>query len=384
MKKYVKKVYLSIMLVVFSLLTMVATTYAWVGLLTSSTFDQFEINLQQNDSPDAAEYGIELSLEGKENTFDTSIDPIKLKRKLLENMGVDLTGKNDTYVNDYFRRNRLDQCTVRQSNNNFLGTFRDMNFNPTNNYYWFDLYISIFKIGGATEEESNNKLNLYLRDHILSSGTTDNPSGVYAQDLFNNITYPSVSDTLFGKKILGDSSIVNSIPAGFTVSDNVRVDVSNACRVAMIKCKATPKYELSGSDVLSENNPLHIYQKGSLYPTYDPISNVYDFGGILPYDYNFAVQYHNSTHPDMPIYSDETRTKKEVPTDIINRGDVTYADDGVVNHIVTTDDEVTIKKMIKFKIYFWFEGWDADCFDIIDNKTVTVNLKFSTKSPNEG
>ena len=61
MKKYVKKVYLSIMLVVFSLLTMVATTYAWVGLLTSSTFDEFTINLQSNDSEEASEYGIELS-----------------------------------------------------------------------------------------------------------------------------------------------------------------------------------------------------------------------------------------------------------------------------------------------------------------------------------
>ena len=49
MKKYVKKVYLSIMLVVFSILTMVATTYAWVGLLTSSTFDEFTINLHQNE-----------------------------------------------------------------------------------------------------------------------------------------------------------------------------------------------------------------------------------------------------------------------------------------------------------------------------------------------
>ena len=40
--------------------------------------------------------------------------------------------------------------------------------------------------------------------------------------------------------------------------------------------------------------------------------------------------------------------------------------------------------MVCFRVYFWFEGWDSDCFEIIDNKSVTVNLSFTTKSPNEG
>ena len=69
MKKYVKKVYLSIMLVVFSLFAMVATTYAWVGLLTNSTFNEFTINLREYDDPDTADYGIQLSLTGEDGSF---------------------------------------------------------------------------------------------------------------------------------------------------------------------------------------------------------------------------------------------------------------------------------------------------------------------------
>ena len=46
-----------------SLLTMVATTYAWVGLLSNSTLDQFNINVKQATDDDA-DYGIEMSLTG--------------------------------------------------------------------------------------------------------------------------------------------------------------------------------------------------------------------------------------------------------------------------------------------------------------------------------
>ena len=60
MRKYFNKLYLSIALVVLSLLTMVATTYAWVGLLTSTTFDEFTINLQEHESDEISEYTIKL------------------------------------------------------------------------------------------------------------------------------------------------------------------------------------------------------------------------------------------------------------------------------------------------------------------------------------
>ena len=38
------------------------------------------------------------------------------------------------------------------------------------------------------------------------------------------------------------------------------------------------------------------------------------------------------------------------------------------------------KKKIKVTVYFWFEGWDADCFEIIDAVMVRLNLEFASDS----
>ena len=33
---------------------------------------------------------------------------------------------------------------------------------------------------------------------------------------------------------------------------------------------------------------------------------------------------------------------------------------------------------MKITVYFWFEGWDADCISAIDQKSVSLNLKFTS------
>ena len=67
-KKYIfgKKLYISILTSILVLLTTVATTFAWVGVFANSTFDQFDFNIK---SSSLEEYGIEISLSGKENSF---------------------------------------------------------------------------------------------------------------------------------------------------------------------------------------------------------------------------------------------------------------------------------------------------------------------------
>ena len=392
MKKYVKKVYLSIMLVVFSILTMVATTYAWVGLLTSSTFDEFIINLQQNDSPDAAEYGIEVSLDG--TNFYDSINQTELRRYLLHN--IDPTGtykdylkKNsngsyvikDNKVEDDFRKLRVDQCTVerpKEPNGQLstrLGYFKDMKNQTTFNLLQFDLYVSIYKINSSEDYQSDKKLDLYLNsDRLITAATPTNTSGIYSASLFNDIEYPSVAGTYLGQPILNNPLVTNSLPLSRRVSGNVQVDIANSCRVAFEKYNSMPKGDNSS---LSYDDEIFIYQTGNVYPTYDATTGVYDFGGVLPNDYNFARLYYNSIFTNNPL--------GDVPQGVLERGDMVYnpTDENVV-HLVNQADNVTTSRMVCFRVFFWFEGWDSDCFDIIDNKIVTVNLSFTTKSPNEG
>ena len=375
MRKYFNKLYLSIALVVLSLLTMVATTYAWVGLLTSTTFDEFTINLQKNDSPEASEYGVEVSLDGIE--FADTIDQTKLRRVVLNNLGYNVTNFNDNRVDEVIRQHRMDQVTTTRFGNR-IGKFHNMISEETSNYFWFDLYLAVYKIGvkveDMTEEESNKKLDLYLRDYILSSSTPTNTSGIYEYTLFNSVTYPTANP--LGNDILGNPG---GIALGSTIDGKVKLDISNSCRLALEKYvpadKGHPEHYTDGTISGDIHSDLLIYQNGSINPTYNPYTGVYDFGGILPDGYNFAREYFNSLHVDNLLGS--------VPEAAINRGDLVYNDDGYVNHVIDSTDNVTIKKMARFRVFFWFEGWDSDCFDIIDSKVVTLNLQFSTKSPLE-
>lgn len=387
MKKYVRKFYLSIMLVVLSLLTMVATTYAWVGLLTGTTFDEFTINLQDHESKEASEYGIELSLDGIH--FTDQINPNELRRYLLYN--IDPTGLykdylkknsqgnyivNDNLVKRDYEKLRLDQCTTERAEepggnlSTRLNHFKNMKGENTSKLLKFDLYLSIYKLNASDDDSSDKKLDLYLRGDKPLFVSNDNSNGIYSFSLFNSVTYPNAVGSYLENDILGNGT--NQIKPGKEIDGNVKIDITTSCRLAIEKFKAQPKGDPSN---LTYDDEIFIYQTGSIYPTYNQYTGVYDFGGILPSEYNFARLYYNTIYNNNPL--------GEVPDLVLRRGDTIYQDDGVVNHIVNQGDGVTTAKMVCLRIYFWFEGWDSDCFEIIDNKTVTMNLMFNTKGPNE-
>ena len=393
MKKYVNKLTLSIALVVLSLLTMVATTYAWVGLLTGTTFDEFTINLQPSNE-EISDYGIQFSLDGIH--FSDNINQEELRRYLLHNIDPldkykDYLTKNsrgeyivnDNRVNDEFRKLRVDQCTTERPENpndsyDRISFFTDLYGNKTKNYLNFELYISIYKVDAdGTTTDSEKELDLYLRGDKLITAKTSS-TGIYTTRLFNPVTYPTNPGLLFGKQILGDPSVNNAILPGTEISGNVSIDIATACRVSLSKFVTVDKGHPEQYDNVDKyaTNGLFIFQNDDIYPTYNSSTGVYNFGGVLPDEYNFARQYYNTIHKEAPLGS--------VPETVINRGDKVFADDGIVNRLVTNNiDHVTTAKMIGFRICFWFEGWDSNCFEVIDNKEISVNLTFSTKSPNE-
>ena len=118
-----------------------------------------------------------------------------------------------------------------------------------------------------------------------------------------------------------------------------------------------------------------IYQGGTQLPTYDSATDTYSFGGILPEEYNIALFEHKKNR----------RIKYEdfkIPSDAINRGDLELTDD---NKKLFDDNygfgvNSGVKTKVKLTIYFWFEGWDADCFEIIDAVNVKINLNFATNA----
>ena len=385
-KKATRKIYLSIIFVTLSLLTMVATTFAWVGIVSNASFEKITINLETDN--EKSDYGIMLSLTGKEGDFHESIDPLDIQRQILKNMGVeDSKLKNEASIQNLFSRIGMTQCTTTKDWDDngsgacyYLKNFKSLNGrNPyatisgeLTEYYGymsFDIWLTIYRIG-ADVTDSEKKLSIYLRNGDSEGVLTSDISNGYIP---NEIVMPNSSNPLSSQYL----SAANNFAPGKSIKGDIRIKACNAARLSVQKATAVDIYDYSNDDNYFYKG-LKIYKTGSDLPNYDSKYNVYDFGGILPTDFNFARLEYNSTHT-----SDDQLG--EVPVDALQskRGDVTFADDGFINHVVDESDNVTTSNMIKLHFNFWFEGWDADCFEAIDNQSVSVNLNFSTKNPNE-
>lgn len=350
MQKIVRKVYLSIMVSIVCMITLVTVTFAWVGFLDFTKFENFDINLNVEE---LEEYGIEISLTGKEESFGTSVNPLELRKILLKNYNtsIDIDNMSEEQIQSRFNAISLKQCTVKPNADNSFPDFLDMHNKVTTKYFKFDLYLSSYK-AYESDETSDFLMDVFLRGDLLV-GTKDTRS------LVNDFTYPS--DFV--------NNVTNGIQANTTISKDITVDSSSACRVAIQKYSVVNKYDVDAYASNNKINDLIIYQGGTAKPTYDPISDIYSFGGILPAKYNLATY----------DYSVKSNLFYTVPEWAINRGDIEYNGDN--NQIIDSskdEEKIGIDQMIKMTIYFWFEGWDADCFEVIDRNPVTLNLNFST------
>lgn len=367
--KYIKKVYISLMSIVLLMLTAVTTTFAWVGFLDTSFFDDFEINLDANE---LGEYGLEVSLTGEENTFSSSIDEIDLKRQVLKNAGY---SNVDNMSNDQVEKTKftIDQCTVQRSGA-AMGQFIDIHGNYTKNYFKFSIYLRSYRSADIVDDDSTYYMDAFLNDNIFVGVSETNK-------LMNDFTYPTNNGIIEFPKTYKYDSInnglyemsypsytSNNLVKNPNVSGNITVNPISASRLAVEIQKPVEMYDTSTYHGIA--NTI-IYQGGTQYPTYNSSTGEYSFGGILPDDYNIAVYDYNNKIMD-------GYTAKSVPQWALQRGDIEFVNDGITNRIIDSNDsKVGINQMVKITFYFWYEGWDADCFSIINQKPVALNLSFS-------
>lgn len=351
MQTIIRKVYLSIMVSILCMITLVTSTFAWIGFLNFSNFEKFEINLNGSE---LEEYGIEISLTGEDGTFGSSVNAIDLRKAILKNWGYTeefLDSKSNDDILELFRDLNMAQCSVIPNDDKSFPDFVDMSNQITKCYFKFDIYISAFQ-AFDTGDDAEYYLDAYLRGDLLE-GTKDTRS------LVNKFTYPS--DFI--------NSASNAIPAGAVIHKNITVDSSSACRVAIQKYNVVDKYCPQQYDENSVIQEYIIYQGGSSMPTYDPVTGVYSFGGIMEDKYNLALYDYNTKYPQIA---------KTIPTELFTRGDMEYTPNVKIIDSSKPEEKIGINQMMKMTIYFWFEGWDADCFEVIDRNPVTLNLNFST------
>ena len=373
-KKYIfgKKLYISILTSILVLITSVATTFAWVGVFANSTFQEFDIKIK---SSSLEEYGIEISATGEEGTFSESIDGVIIKRQILTNWGynnVDLL--DDERVEAIFSTLNMYQCTntpvLKDGKIQKLGQFKTIENNNTRNYFKFDIYIAATRYYEGTSG-SNFLLDVYLNQGLVTSN-------VKKYKLNGSVSYPSS----FINPLINLPDGVNGISGGdeFTT---VYVNPASATRVAFEKYEVTTRGNFSyyeGKEPIS----TIIYSGDSYnYPTYNEITNVHEFGGILPDDYNFAVKYYNNY--DF-VFARNGVNSVSVPSSIYNiRGPESNTCDlplhSTNNHLIDPNNEneqIGLSKMMKVSVSFWIEGWDADCFSVLDRNPITLSVSLQT------
>ena len=371
-KKYIfgKKLYISVLTSILVLLTTVATTFAWVGVFANSTFETFDFNIKASN---LQEYGILISSTGEIGSFSESIPAIDIKRQILENWGISTKNKSDTEIESIFIGLNMSQCTtlpVLEGNSiKKLGDFRTIENVVTKKYYKFDIYITPTRFYEGNSS-SNYLLDVYLdKDMITGNDKT--------MTLDGSIDYSAS----FNNPLENLPSNIRKINGGETFRV-VTVNSKSACRVAFEKYAVTTIGDLEFYENSSPNSTI-IYSGDSYnYPTYNESNSTYEFGGILPDNENFAVKYYNTYDYG---YAKNGVHSVSVPNDIYNARGVTSATaDRVLtsstNHLIDSEninEQISLNKMMKVSISFWIEGWDADCFNVLNRNPIALNISLS-------
>ncbi|MBQ9448749.1 MAG: hypothetical protein IJU60_02595 [Acholeplasmatales bacterium] len=360
MQKAITRLFITSMLMLISAITLVASTFAWVGINSTSKWENFEVDLEVVE--ELEEYGIEVSLTGKEGTFTSHIDQDELKRVILKNYGYSsdyLDTLTLVEIRNLFNEITLDQASVIPDYNTELSRFFDINSQPTKHYIKFDLYISAYKTDIPSEiPESDFYLDAYLKGDLFTGTKQD-------FGLTHEFEYPSnfVNPAL------------NGIQGGTKVRTDLIVDSASAVRCAFEKFNVVEKYHPERYNTGQVPEDLIIYQGGTQYPTYNPATGVYSFGGCLSDELNVGIFDYNIK---------TMGTRKTVPDGVKNRGDIEYISTNL-NQIVSSNkakEKIRIDQMMKMTVLFWFEGYDADCFGVVDRSPVRLNIKFVANKEN--
>lgn len=384
-KKYIfgKKLYISVLTSILVLLTTVATTFAWVGVFANSTFETFNFDLKASH---LEEYGIEISVDGI--NFKTEISFDELKPQILKNFGyenVDML--SDKQINALFDDLNQDQCTtipiVEGNSIKQLGDFVDIRGEKTTKLIKFDIYISAVQFYDKGDN-SNFKLDVFLNDGLLV-GTKK------AYTLMHSFRYPSdfinPYDELIEQGLITLPEGVGTVKADETILSTY-VDSSSCARIAFEKYKVVEKYHPEQYDLYPNPNSAVIYQDSYEYPIYDNNEGLYSFGGIVPDSYNLAVGYYNSTEW---LYSKYGIKAVSLPDEILNTRSVLGNVPDVnlsskTNQLINQNnlnEQIGTNQMMKMSVYFWFEGWDADCFPAINHSRVNINIGFVLRNEEE-
>ena len=148
-----KKMFISILTSVIVMVTMVATTFAWVGIFTYANTDNFQLNLKVSEMD--VNYYLTISATGEKKSFSDTADLIEIQRQSLKyqnRWSSDyLDNLESTAISSMFSSNsHIEPATCFINDDNTLSDFKVINYKNTSNLEYissqnscikFDIYL---------------------------------------------------------------------------------------------------------------------------------------------------------------------------------------------------------------------------------------------------
>ena len=369
MRGFSKKMLISILTSVVVFVTMIATTFAWVGIFTYANTECFNLNLKVQDLD--SNYFLTISSTGKKDSFSSEVSSIELKKQMLKsNFGDKYDDFSNDAINSVFRGySTLTPITTVLSEDKNIASFEKINlknkysleFIETDEFLKFDLYLSVNTKEGINEETTGIKSNVYLNnidkclEGIKKSFTFTN------KNPFKELPSSSTNDFLK------------------TIPETFNMNTKNCARFALAVYDP-----IKIDDEYSNEAPAYtkIFQGGSNEPEYDYLSDSYDLGGILPEEQNTAliellyIRDYYKKYSNLDLFSNKLNTA-------LARNDLELVEE---NRQIWNKSEHEsylgcmdgIQTKMKISVYLWFEGWDSDCINSIDSEIATLNLSFTS------
>ncbi len=299
-----RKIFFSIIACMLLLLTVVATTYAWVGIFTYANTGSFDIGIYSERKD--FEYWLTISLTGNPGDFGQEADSTGIRKQIIENMGLDSRyTESAEAINSFFAGSKLnsvscviDDTTLQptgwyEADHNQKTYFKTMD---TNQYYKFDFYLSVDVKNGITPSTQDFTSSVYLTDLeqtiIGNYGKMDfKPTG---HNPFNDIDYDNIESWDYYPSLTNEEKnlLKGTVPTLRNLNyEGFRVKTSDTARFSLSFYEPKPiDYTYTDADLPQK---CMLYAGGTYLPTKVVESDgteYYSLGGTLPSDFNTAIQ----------------------------------------------------------------------------------------------
>ena len=376
-----KKIIISLLTSVIVLITMVATTFAWVGIFTYASVSNFDMNLKVQKTK--ALYYLTISGSGKSGTFGESVDTVELERQILKNRQSSddyssfIDSQDDNSIETIFSKLTLTPLTTTISDNS-LSSFQAINYDverylemiDTNGYYKFDLYFSVDTKDGINLDTTE------INAPILMTELEDTLVGSLSDFHFTN------GNPFLGLEDNPKNNLLKNLPLMITVNS------ANAMRVAFEVYDPINITDEYAED--SKPSKLISFQGGTNEPELLEDGS-YSLGGVLEEERNSALQEILVIRPYLKTnnYYNMKEYYQECLSNAIERGkydkEINESNRWIRNYASASELESGnflgvhsgVQTKQKITVYFWAEGWDSDCLIGINDMPVTLNLTFT-------